>query len=88
VTDAHEPSGQYVQKEAPQELCGCECHLFLLTAVGIILPAGKSRVLGQRPTSDDWKWPRDTVVSTVALSVMDGSDLQIAAISRSTGSVR
>ena len=39
VTDAHEPSGKHVQKEAPQELSGAKRHLGLLAAVGVILPA-------------------------------------------------
>ena len=39
VTDAHEPSGQHMQKESPQELGGAERHLALLAAVGVVLPA-------------------------------------------------
>jgi len=39
VTDAHESSGEHVQKEAPQELRGCKRHLALLATVGVVLPA-------------------------------------------------
>ena len=39
MADAHEASGQHVQKEAAQELGGRERHLALLAAVGVILPA-------------------------------------------------
>ena len=39
VTDAHEPSGEHVQKEAAQELVGGQRHRALLAAVGIVLPA-------------------------------------------------
>ena len=39
MTDAHEASGEHVQKEAPQELVGAQSHRALLTAVGVILPA-------------------------------------------------
>ena len=39
MTDANEASGEHVQKEAPQELGGGECHLALFAAVGVILPA-------------------------------------------------
>ena len=39
MTDAHEPSGKYVQKEAPKEFRGVKSHLALLTTVGVILPA-------------------------------------------------
>ena len=39
MADANEASGEHVQKEAPQELGGSKCHLALLAAVGVILPA-------------------------------------------------
>src|SRR5579859_4236161 len=39
VTDADEAFGQYVQKEAAQELSRSQCHLALLAPAGIILPA-------------------------------------------------
>ena len=39
MTDAHEASGEHVQKETPQELCGGKSHLALLATVGIVLPA-------------------------------------------------
>jgi hypothetical protein len=39
VTDADEAFGEHVQKKAAQELCRGQCHLALLAAAGIILPA-------------------------------------------------
>ena len=39
MTDAHESSGEHVQKETPQELRGGKSHLALLATVGIVLPA-------------------------------------------------
>jgi hypothetical protein len=39
VTDAHEASGEYVQKETTQELGGGKRHLALLATVDIVLPA-------------------------------------------------
>ncbi len=39
MPDAHESSGEHVQKEAPQELRGGKSHRALLATVGIVLPA-------------------------------------------------
>ena len=45
MTDAHEPFGEHVQKEAPQELRGEKGHLALFAAVGVILPAESDALL-------------------------------------------
>ena len=45
VTDANEPFGQHVQKEATQELRGGQGHLTGLATVGVILPAESHALL-------------------------------------------
>jgi len=45
VTDAHESSGEHVQKEAPQELGGAQGHVALFAAVGVILPTKSDALL-------------------------------------------
>src|SRR6185436_5764484 len=39
MTDAHEALGQHMQQETPDKLLGCQRHLALLAAVGVVLPA-------------------------------------------------
>ena len=59
MTDAHETFRQHVEKETAQELGRCQCHLALLAAASIILPAESDALFYRRRTSGDWRWPRD-----------------------------
>ena len=45
MTDAYEPFGEHVQKEATQELRGGKSHLTLFAAVGVILPSESDALL-------------------------------------------
>ena len=55
VPDAHEATGEQMQKKAPKKLIGADCHLSLLVAVRIILPSKGDTVIleGQQPVVGD-----------------------------------
>ena len=55
MTDAHEASGEHMQKETTQELGGGKRHRALLAAVGVILPTKSNALLveGQQAVIGD-----------------------------------
>ena len=55
MPDAHEATGEQMQKKAPKKLIGADCHLSFLVAVGVILPSKGHPVIleAQQPVVGD-----------------------------------